>query len=621
MMVKARVLSLLTVLLLVVPLRAQQPPKPADPELAEFRTVDNAITTRISRSLTPSTGSLPAYLGLQLEKDARGGLLVSHVDLDSPAARAGIQKGDLLGSVGGKVLADTGSLRQLLRSKTPGESLKVSVVRKEGKTTTIEVTLGAVSAPLSATAGGGGPRSGRGRATLGISVEPSKEGIRIAQVTRDSSAEKAGLKAGDLLVKVAGTAIDSSDKLTTALSNKRPGETVTLVIKRAGKEQEVKATLSGGQGGGAAEAWDARRSSLFRKDTYNLAVIPIEYPDVKHNPKIKTRDWENALFSRGTYTDKSVTGDRVYGSMNDYYLDQSCGALKVTGKVFAHVTVAKKREEYGGTGSNRTALLSEAVDKLLARDGAKALDGFDGIFFLYSGNRVQTQRGGLYWPHRSSFSYKGKRWGYFICPEGGEKMASISVISHEFGHMLGLPDLYARPEVPGQEGLGVWCTMSTGHGRDGKPLHFSAWCKEKMGWIKPAVIDPTVKQKLILSPIESSTRECYKVLLQPDGSEYLLLENRMKRGFDRDLPAEGLLIWRVVNDRPILEESHGIAGPIGPQRFLNSVPYPSKSNNAFTPLTVPSSKALTGGGLPVHITNIRRLPDGRITFFIGYESF
>jgi hypothetical protein len=161
--------------------------------------------------------------------------------------------------------------------------------------------------------------------------------------------------------------------------------------------------------------------------------------------------------------------------------------------------------------------------------------------------------------------------------------------------------------------------MSTGHGKDGKPLHFSAWCKEQLGWLKPAVIDPRDKQKLILAPVLGNTRECYKVLVRPDGSEYLLLENRVKKGFDRDLPAEGLLIWRVVRGRPVLEVSHGITTPEGPTRFLGSVPYPSPSNNAFTPYTTPSSRARLGGGWPVHITNIRKLPDGRITFHIGYE--
>jgi hypothetical protein len=49
------------------------------------------------------------------------------------------------------------------------------------------------------------------------------------------------------------------------------------------------------------------------------------------------------------------------------------------------------------------------------------------------------------------------------------------------------------------------------------------------------------------------------------------------------------------------------------------VPYPSRANNAFTPYTTPSSRSLLGGGTPVHITNIRELADGRITFQIGYE--
>ena len=131
--------------------------------------------------------------------------------------------------------------------------------------------------------------------------------------------------------------------------------------------------------------------------------------------------------------------------------------------------------------------------------------------------------------------------------------------------------------------------------------------------------DPTVKQKLVLAPIEGSATECYKVLVRPDGSEYFLLENRRKHRFDSELPGEGLLIWRVVNGRPILEESHGIEGPPGPISQLTAVPYPSPANNAFTPDTTPSSRSPLGGGLPVHITEIKRLADGRITFQIGYE--
>lgn len=126
-------------------------------------------------------------------------------------------------------------------------------------------------------------------------------------------------------------------------------------------------------------------------------------------------------------------------------------------------------------------------------------------------------------------------------------------------------------------------------------------------------------QKLILGAVEDSPKECFRVPLRPDGREYLLLENRRQKGFDASLPSEGLLIWRVVGNRPILEESHGVEGPSGPRVFMNAVPYPSVANDSFTPFTTPSSRAQLGGGLPLHITNIRRLPDGRVTFFVGYE--
>src|SRR4029077_11019553 len=118
------------------------------------------------------------------------------------------------------------------------------------------------------------------------------------------------------------------------------------------------------------------------------------------------------------------------------------------------------------------------------------------------------------------------------------------------------------------------------------PQSYGAWAKEKLGWLQPAMIDPTVKQKVVLAPIEGSAKECFKILVRPNGSEYYLVENRRKKGFDAELPGEGLLIWRVVNDRPIICESHGIDSPKAPEMNTKAVPFPSDFNRAFTPDTI-----------------------------------
>jgi M6 family metalloprotease-like protein len=615
-----RLLAALT-LFALVPLAWAQPPvnpTPApEPDLGEFKTVETAITTRITKAKEKEPPQ-PAYLGIQVAAPAEGELVVADVAADSPAAQAGLLKGDRLLALLDQPLAKADALRELLKTQHPGDTITLRVRRGDGEAD-VKVVLGATSRPLTLSAQ---------RATLGVKVgdNAGADGVKVTEVTPGSPAEKLELKVGDVLLKIASVEMTSPARLTDVLSERKPGDKVSLTYRRDQNEPVQKeATLTadkGGKGGGGplGLGWDTRNASIWKKDVYRLAVIIIDYPDVKHNEKITTQDWEESLFSTGTYKDKkSATGQPVYGSLNDFYREVSYGRFHVEGKAFAPVLVSKKRPEYAQT-AKKEALLTEAIDKLQERDGPDALKDFDGIFFMYAGARFPTQRGGLYWPHRATTTHKGQRWPYFICPEGGEKMDSISVITHEFGHMLGLPDLYARPESPGSEGLGVWCLMSNQIG-NGKPQHPSAWCKEQLGWLEPAVIDPTVKQKLILRSVQHSSKECYKVLVRPDGSEYFLLENRIKQGCDRELPAEGLLIWRVADGRPLLEESHGIAGPPGPRVFLGSVPFPSKSNNAFTPYTTPSSRSPHGGGLPVHLTNIQRLPDGRITFYVGYEYY
>jgi M6 family metalloprotease-like protein len=634
-MLPRSLLGLMLLLGLIWPLPAaddkNEEKKPAETklDLSEFKTVAQAKTTTI-RATSGAPQGQAGYLGVHVEVNPQGKLVVGDVSLESPAAKAGLHKDDIIVKVADKEVHNPDVFREMLMSHKPGDEVKLAIIRKD-KPQELTAKLGATSRPMQNDAGARGP-GGRGPGggsdmsgpTIGLRLDDGKEGegAPIRRMIPGLPADKAGLKIGDIVVQLDGVPVADDTKFRAAIDAKKPGDVVTLSIKRDGKAMDVKVTLGGSSAGGSdVRGGGSDALDLWKKPTYRLAVICVEFPDAKHNEKIATKEWADSLFSRDTYKDKnSATGEKVYGSLADFYHEVSCDKLSVEGKVFDWVEVKKNRMDYApgsGTGS-KGPLLTEALDKVMARERKDALKDFDGLFFLYAGERAGQNRGSLYWPHRSSVRYDNKNWPYFLCPEGGSHMTNVSLLAHEFGLLLGVPELTPRPDNPGSKGAGAWCGMSN-QVENGKPQHFSAWPKEQLGWMKPTVIDPTVPQKLILSPIEGNPQECFKVLIKLDGSEYLLLENRKHKGFDESLPAEGLLIWRVVNNKPTLEVSHGIEGPKGPTVQVNTVPYPSSSNDSFTPYTTPSSQSQLGGGLPVYITNIRRLPDGRITFHIGYE--
>ena len=85
-----------------------------------------------------------------------------------------------------------------------------------------------------------------------------------------------------------------------------------------------------------------------------------------------------------------------------------------------------------------------------------------------------------------------------VCPEldgqpncNTSRICTIGLYAHEFGHIIGLPDLYDRDESNGDsEGLGNWCLMAAANylGDNGDtPGHMSSWCKIEMGWIDPMI--------------------------------------------------------------------------------------------------------------------------------------
>ena len=156
---------------------------------------------------------------------------------------------------------------------------------------------------------------------------------------------------------------------------------------------------------------------------------------------------------------------------------------------------------------------------------------------------------------------------YGALQKEGTFAETVGVMAHEFGHALGLPDLYdLRYETPEDDsaGIGRWGLMGMGahgwRGNDG-PNSFCAWSLERLGWIGSqnermveidgdttglVIADLNAGGSIYKIPLKTQYR-FYRSRVMTTEMEYLLLEHRTRTSnyYDRHSPAEGLLIWRV----------------------------------------------------------------------------
>jgi M6 family metalloprotease-like protein len=286
------------------------------------------------------------------------------------------------------------------------------------------------------------------------------------------------------------------------------------------------------------------------KSELRVAVLLGEWKDQRHT--VSPQEFESAFFSKDAYTGVSATGQQVYGSLHDFYEEMSYGKLRVSGKVFDWVELPGRWAEYRDASFGSSIFTDHVLAAVHARDGAKSLNEFDMLAFVWAGNTVQ--RTSALWPMRLTLKDRPDVVAFKMGEYHLGEMAAIGVACHEMGHTFGVNDKYGLGATANP--LGPWCLMDKGtHGGEPsgrhRPFHLCAWCKSVIGWVKPAAIDPATHQKLALRPIGFGPGEAFRVLLKPDGSEYLLLENRRREGSHTDLPSPGLVVLKVgPNDRP-----------------------------------------------------------------------
>jgi serine protease Do len=115
---------------------------------------------------------------------------------------------------------------------------------------------------------------------LGVTTEENSKGAEIEAVTKESGAEKAGLKKGDIITKVGDERIDGPNDLSTTIRKHKPGDKVVVSYLRDGKEQKVTAELG---------KWKGVRSN-YNIDIPNMNMN-LDLPRLRSVPRVQGQNW------------------------------------------------------------------------------------------------------------------------------------------------------------------------------------------------------------------------------------------------------------------------------------------------------------------------------------------
>jgi M6 family metalloprotease-like protein len=263
------------------------------------------------------------------------------------------------------------------------------------------------------------------------------------------------------------------------------------------------------------------------------------------------------------------------GSVRDVYLENSYNTMTLVSTITAWVTLPQPESYYAGTTAGNGSY--PANSQGMVRDALEAADALvdfsqfdtdsdgyvDAIDIIHSG--YGAEYGGIMtriWSHKWQLhQVSGTGWTsdegtkvykYHTEPaltgSSGSTIVSIGVIAHETGHFFGLPDLYDT-DSSNSSGAGSWAMManSWGFNGDGRyPPHFCAWSKVFLGWVTPTVLSTS---GTYTAPRVQTTPTVFKITNNFPANEYLLIENRQPYGFESVMPAGGLAIWHVDDNK------------------------------------------------------------------------
>ena len=373
----------------------------------------------------------------------------------------------------------------------------------------------------------------------------------------------------------------------------------------------------------------AERAPL--RGTVRVVIVLVEFPDKKMT---QSADHFRKLFFS--------TGELQDGSVKEYYTEVSKGLIEIDGEVVGPFKMPRKLADYAHGESGMGAVQPNA--QALARDAATAADpkvdfgpydndgnGFvDAFIVIHAGRGAEeTGLGSDIWSHKwtlngSEIHADGTSiFGYLTVPEDSK----IGVCAHELGHLLfGWPDLYDTDSS--SSGLGSWCLMAGGswNGTGDIPAHPSAWCKAQQGWV--AVSNRKSTSTVAVKDVKTKPTVYRLWDKGTKGSEYFLVENRQRTGYDRELPSDGLFVYHIDNSLDSnSDESHYKVGlvqadgkrhlELGSNQGDTGDPFPgSAGKKTFSGSTTPNSHSFAG--LDTHVA-IRNIPASAASMSVEFS--
>jgi serine protease Do len=177
--------------------------------------------------IQPVTADIAESMGLENAK----GALISDLTTGSPALKAGLKSGDTILKVDGAEVSDARSLAKIIAQLPPGKKVDLAIIRG-GKSQTVSVTLATMpNEPQTASAETQIVPSTSSLEKYGLNVAPADDGagVKVTNVDPNSSAAEKGLKAGDVILEVAGTEVNDASAVSAALKNATGSKILMLV--------------------------------------------------------------------------------------------------------------------------------------------------------------------------------------------------------------------------------------------------------------------------------------------------------------------------------------------------------------------------------------------------------